>query len=306
MKFFFHLRIAIIGFIMGAADLVPGVSGGTIAFISGIYERLLNSIKSFDLSMLKLLLRGQFSAVWDRIPVAFFVALGLGLATAILSLSHVLSGLFGSHPVELWSFFFGLVLGSIVLLIRETWRWKPADFVAFAVAAIATYWLVGMQAFQTPSSPIFLFFAGAIAICAMILPGISGSYLLLIMGKYQQVLEAINHRDFFSMAIFGAGIVVGILSFVRVVSWLLTRWRHITLITLTGIMAGALRTVWPWKEVITTRINSKGEEVPLTQLNIAPADGSMAMAVVFLIVGLIVVVGVSHLSPDRSTNQSKS
>lgn len=306
MKFISHLRIAIIGFIMGAADLVPGVSGGTIAFISGIYKRLLNSIKSFDFNMLKLLLRGQFREVWDRIPVAFFVALGLGLATAILSLSHVLSGLFGSHPVELWSFFFGLVLGSIVLLTRETWTWKAADFVAFALAAIATYWLVGMQAFQTPSNPIFLFFAGAIAICAMILPGISGSYLLLIMGKYQQVLEAINNRDFVSMAIFGAGIVLGILSFVRVVSWLLNRWRHITLITLTGIMAGALRTVWPWKEVLTTRINSKGEEVPLTQMNIAPADGTLAMAVVFLIVGIIVVVGISHLSPDSSTDQSKS
>lgn len=305
MKILFHLRIAIIGFIMGAADLVPGVSGGTIAFISGIYERLLNSIKSFDWAMLKLLLRGQFREVWDRIPVGFFIALGLGLGTAILSLSHVLSGLFHTHPVELWSFFFGLVLGSIVLLMRETWSWKPLDFAAFAAAAIVTYWLVGMQAFQTPSSPIFLFFAGAIAICAMILPGISGSYLLLIMGKYQQVLEAINHRDFVSMAIFGAGIVVGILSFVRIVSWLLNRWRHITLITLTGIMAGALRTVWPWKEVLTTRINSKGEEVPLTQINIAPTDGSLAMALIFLIVGIIVVVGISHLSPDRSTDQSK-
>lgn len=306
MKLLFHLRVAIIGFIMGAADLVPGVSGGTIAFISGIYERLLNNIKRFDLDMLKLLFRGQFREIWARIPVAFFVALGLGLGTAILSLSHVLSGLFGSHPVELWSFFFGLVLGSIVLLIRETWSWKSADFAAFAVATIATYWLVGMQAFQTPSNPIFLFFAGAIAICAMILPGISGSYLLLIMGKYQQVLEAINDRDFLSMAIFGAGIVVGILSFVRIVSWLLNRWRHITLITLTGIMAGALRTVWPWKEVLTTRINSKGEEVPLTQINIGPTDGSLGMAVLFLIVGIIVVVGISHLSPDRSTDQSKS
>jgi len=300
MKFISHLRIAIIGFIMGAADLVPGVSGGTIAFISGIYERLLNNIKSLDLAMLKLLFRGQFREVWDRIPVAFFVALALGLATAILSLSQALSGLFHTHPVELWSFFFGLVLGSIVLLMRETWSWKLTDFVAFAIAVIATYWLVGMQAFQTPSSPLFLFFAGAIAICAMILPGISGSYLLLIMGKYQQVLEAINNRDFISMAIFGAGIVVGILSFVRVVSWLLNRWRHITLITLTGIMAGALRTVWPWKEVLTTRINSKGEEVPLTQTNISPTDGTLLLAVLFLIVGLIVVIGISHLSPDRS------
>ncbi len=300
MKIFFHLRIAIIGFIMGAADLVPGVSGGTIAFISGIYERLLNSIKCFDLGLLKLLFRGRFREVWDRIPVAFFVALGLGLATAVLSLSHLLGGLFDTHPVELWSFFFGLVLGSIVLLIRETWSWKPADFTAFVIATIATYWLVGMQAFQTPSNHLFLFLSGAIAICAMILPGISGSYLLLIMGKYQQVLAAINDRDFLSLAIFGSGIVVGILSFVRIVSWLLKRWRHFTLITLTGIMAGALRTVWPWKEVLTTRINSKGEEVPLTQINTAPTDGTLGMAIIFLIIGIIVVTGISHLGPDRA------
>ena len=162
-----------------------------------------------------------------------------------------------------------------------------------------------MQAFQTPSSSLFLFFAGAIAICAMILPGISGSYLLLIMGKYQQILEAINNRDFVSMAIFGAGIVVGILSFVRIVSWLLNRWRHITLITLTGIIAGALRTVWPWKEVLTTRINSKGEEVPLTQINISPVDGSLGMAVLFLIVGLIVVVGIRHLNPNQSGKKTQ-
>ena len=139
----------------------------------------------------------------------------------------------------------------------------------------------------------------------MIIPGISGSYLLLIMGKYQQILEAINNRDFVSMAIFGAGIVVGIISFVRIVSWLLNRWRHITLITLTGIMAGALRTVWPWKEVLTTRINSKGEEVQLTQINISPVDGSLGMAVLFLIVGLIVVVGIRHLNPNQSGKKTQ-
>lgn len=306
MNFLFHLRVALIGLIMGAADLVPGVSGGTIAFISGIYDRLINGIKSFDLTTLRLLFRGQFREIFARIPVTFFIALGIGLMTAILSLSHVLSGLFKTHPVQLWSFFFGLVLGSILLLIRETWRWHAADYIAFIATALGTYWLVGMQAFQTPASPIYLFLAGAIAICAMILPGISGSYLLVIMGKYQQVLEAVNHRDFVSLAIFISGIAVGILSFVRVVSWLLNRWRHITLVALTGIMAGALRTVWPWKEVLTTRINSKGEEVPLTQINHLPssADG-LLWAVLLVVLGAIVVLGISRLSPDhRNSHQA--
>lgn len=306
MKIFFHLRVALIGFLMGAADLVPGVSGGTIAFVSGIYDRLINGIKSFDLTTLRLLLRGRFRELWARIPVPFFIALGLGLMTAILSLSHVLAGLFKTHPVQLWSFFFGLVLGSILLLVQETWRWRVADGIAFAVAAVATYWLVGMQAFHTPASPFFLFLAGAIAICAMILPGISGSYLLVIMGKYQQVLEAVNQRDLVSIAIFVSGIAVGILSFVRIVSWLLNRWRHVTLVALTGIMAGALRTVWPWKEVLSTRINSKGEEVPLTQINILPASGDgVLVAVLLVVLGAIVVVGISRLSPDhRSSRQA--
>ncbi len=300
MKLLFHLRVALIGFIMGAADLVPGVSGGTIAFVSGIYDRLINGIKSFDLAALRLLFGGRFKELWARIPVPFFIALGLGLLTAIFSLSRVLTGLFQSHPIQLWSFFFGLILGSILLLTRETWRWRTADWIAFIVAALATYWLVSLPAIQTPPTPLYLFFAGAIAICAMILPGISGSYLLVIMGKYQQVLEAVSHRDITALAIFISGIVVGILSFVRLVSWLLRRWRHVTLVALTGVMAGALRTVWPWKEVVTTRLNSKGEEVPLLQINILPDTGDgVGLALLLVLLGALMVVGLSRLSPDQ-------
>jgi putative membrane protein len=306
MNLLFHLRVAVVGFIMGAADLVPGVSGGTIAFVSGIYDRLINGIKSFDLVSLRLLVRGRFREVWERIPVLFFCALGLGLLTAIFSLSRVLTGLMVTHPVQLWAFFFGLVLGSILLLMRETWRWRAADWTAFIVAAVITYWLVGLEAVQTPPSPLFLFLAGAIAICAMILPGISGSYLLVIMGKYHQVLEAVNHRDFASLAIFISGIVVGILSFVRLVSWLLLRWRHVTLVALTGVMAGALRTVWPWKEVISTRLNSKGEEVPLVQINVLPdTTGEIGLCLVLALLGAVVVVLLSRLSPDHRHSSVK-
>jgi putative membrane protein len=306
MKFIYHLRIALVGFVMGAADLVPGVSGGTVAFVCGIYDRLINGIKSFDLTTLRLVLRGRFKEVFDRVPVPFFIALGLGLLTAIFSLSHALSGLFKSHPVQLWSFFFGLVFGSILLLARETWRWRLTDWAAFIIAAVATWWLVGLEAIQTPPTPLYLFFAGAIAICAMILPGISGSYLLVIMGKYHQVLEAVNHRDFGALAIFISGIAVGILSFVRVVSWLLRTWRHVTLVALTGIMAGALRTVWPWKEVVSTRLNSKGEVVPLVQHNVLPATAAdLGMALLLALLGAVVVVGLSRLSPDQRVSSVK-
>lgn len=292
-----HLRIVLVGFLMGAADLVPGVSGGTIAFICGIYDRLINGIKAFDLAALRLALRFDWAALNRKLPLLFFVCLGTGLLTAVFSLSGLLTRLFISHPVELWSFFFGLVLGSIVLLAHDTWRWRTIDWIAFALAGIATYLLVGLPVVQTPPGLPYIFLAGAIAICAMILPGISGSYLLVIMGKYHEVLEAVSHRDFLTLAVFVAGIATGILSFVRIVSWLLHRFRHITLIALTGIMAGALRTVWPWKEVLSTRINSKGEEVPLMQGNIMPAElSAFGPALVFLMAGAIVVLVISRLA----------
>ncbi len=305
MNWLNHLRIALIGFCMGVADLIPGVSGGTVAFICGIYDRLIEAIKSFDVALLRLVLAGRFREALARVPVVFLVSLGAGLLTAIFTLSKVLSALFKSHPVELWSFFFGLILGSIVLLTVETWKWRAKDAVAFVLAAIATYWLVGLDAIQTPATPLYLFVAGFIAISAMILPGISGSYLLVIMGKYQQVLDAVNSRDIASLAIFVAGIVAGILSLVRVISWLLHKWRQTTLVALTGIMAGALRTVWPWKEVLTTRINSHGEVVPVTQRNILPTEPrEIVVALVLLVIGAVVVLGLSRLNPGKDTKSA--
>ena len=280
---------------MGCADVVPGVSGGTIAFICGIYDRLLNGIKSFDLGSLKLVLRGDFKGLWARIPFPFFIALGTGLLTAILTLAKVLEHLMVNHPVQLWSFFFGLVLGSILLLGRKTWVWKPLDWVVFVAFTGATFVLVGLDSLQTPPGLPYIFLAGAIAICAMILPGISGSYLLVIMGKYAPIIEAVNERNITTLAVFCAGIATGILSFVRIVSWLLRDFRHVTLIALTGVMAGALRTLWPWKETLTTRINSSGETVPLTQANIAPGAGENLL----LAVGLAVIGGVAVLLIER-------
>jgi putative membrane protein len=295
------LRVAIVGFVMGIADLIPGVSGGTIAFICGIYTRLIDGIKSFDFEALRMLSRLDFKGLWKKIPFLFFIPLGLGLLTAVFSLSNLLSHLFQTHPVELWSFFFGLIVGSILLLARQTWAWLPKEWIAFLLATLLTFLLIGLPVMQTPDSLFFLFLSGAIAICAMILPGISGSYLLVILGKYGQVLDAISSRDLLSLAVFGAGVVTGILSFVRVVSWLLHHFRRITLIALTGVMTGALRTVWPWKETLTTRINSKGETVPLHQTNILPdLDPSLLWALLLAIVGAIVVLGLSRLGGESA------
>jgi putative membrane protein len=296
VAFIQYLRIAFIGFLMGVADLIPGVSGGTIAFICGIYGRLIEGIKSFDLEAIRMIFRLDFKGLWQKIPFLFFVPLGLGLVIAVFSLSGFLGYLFQHHPVALWSFFFGLILGSIVLLSRETWQWKAPDWAAYVIAAVLTYIIVGLPVMKTPDTLPFLFLAGAIAICAMILPGISGSYLLVILGKYEQVLDAISSRDFLSLAVFGAGVVTGILSFVRIVSWLLHHRRRVTLIALTGIMTGALRTVWPWKETLTTRLNSKGETVPLHQANMLPdADPALLWACLLALLGAVVVVGMSRL-----------
>lgn len=295
------LRIALIGFLMGVADLIPGVSGGTIAFICGIYGRLIEGIKSFDLEAVRMIFRFDLKGFWQKIPFLFFIPLGLGLVTAVFSLSRLLSHLFKTHPVELWSFFFGLILGSIVLLSRETWQWKPREWAAFWIATVVTFLIVGLPAMKTPATLPFLYLSGAVAICAMILPGISGSYLLVIFGKYEQVLDAISSRDFLSLAVFGAGVVTGILSFVRIVSWLLHHCRRVTLIALTGIMTGALRTVWPWKETLTTRLNSKGEPVPLHQSNVLPEfDSTLIWALALAILGAIVVVGMSRLGGKPS------
>jgi putative membrane protein len=292
-----YLRLMLVGFVMGAADLVPGVSGGTIAFICGIYDRFINGIKAFDLEALRMALRFDWRGLNQKLPIPFFLALGTGLLTAIFSLSHLLSQLFVTHPIQLWSLFFGLVLGSILLLAHDTWVWRPLDWIAFVVAALATYWLVGLPVTQTPPTLPFVFMAGAIAICAMILPGISGSYLLVIMGKYQQILEAVSTRDFLTLSVFIAGIGAGVLSFVRVVSWLLRTYRHVTLVALTGIMAGALRTVWPWKSVISTRINSKGVEVPVQEINVLPTDTSqIPLSLGLLLVGAALVLLLARIA----------
>lgn len=299
------LRIGLIGFLMGVSDLIPGVSGGTIAFICGIYGRLIEGIKSFDFAAIRMIFRLDFKGLWEKIPFFFLIPLGLGVVTAVFSLSRFLGHLFQYHPVELWSFFFGLILGSIVLLSRETWQWKARDWAAFAIATVLTYLVVGLPVMKTPATLPFLFLAGAVAICAMILPGISGSYLLVILGKYEIVLEAISSRDFLSLAVFGAGLVTGILSFVRIVSWLLHHRRRVTLIALTGIMTGALRTVWPWKETLTTRLNSKGEIVPLHQINILPdADLTLCWACLLALLGAVVVVGMSRLGATPAKRES--
>lgn len=279
------------GFFMGMADLIPGVSGGTIAFLSGIYEELIYSIKELTGTTVKLVLQGKIPSAINSIPFPFLLPLGLGLLTAIISLANVLSYLLETFPVYVWSFFFGLVLASTVIVMKRVVKWDISDMIAFAVAAIGAYFLVGLVPGETPDILPMYFLSGMIAICAMILPGISGSFILLLMGKYQQVLAAVTERNFLTLLVFFAGCVVGIGLFSRVLSWLFKRHHDISVAILAGFMLGSVRKIWPWKEVVSTRINSHGVEVPLVENNILPQsfDLSLLFAVMLALFAVFII-----------------
>jgi putative membrane protein len=286
------LRLYVTGFIMGAADIVPGVSGGTVAFLMGIYEELIQSIKTMSGHTLRLFMQGKVKEAWKTIPFKFILPLGLGLVSAILMLSKVFAHLLQAYPQFLWAFFFGLVLASIWVVSKRLVTWDIHDYAAAFITAILAYFIVGAVPIETPKTYLALFLSGAIAICAMILPGISGSFLLVIMGKYEQVLSAVNNREIVPIVVFMLGAVVGLSLFSRVLSWLFHRHHDIVVATLIGFMIGSLRKVWPWKEVIATRVNSHGEIVPLIEKNILPGqlDGSIFFAIVLILVGLALVL----------------
>lgn len=276
-----NIRLFATGFSMGVADLIPGVSGGTIAFLSGIYEELIYSIKKVTGDTLRLFLRLKIKEGIASIPFSFLVPLAVGLFTAIFTLANVLSYLLETYPVFVWAFFFGLVLASTVIVMKRVVKWDLSDKVGFILAAIGAYILVGLVPVETPNNLFFFFLSGAIAIVAMILPGISGSFILLLLGKYQQVLASVTERNFLNLFVFMAGCVVGIALFSRVLSWLFRRHHDISVAILAGFMLGSVRKIWPWKEVILTRINSHGVEVPLVENNVLP--GSIDLSVVFAV-----------------------
>ncbi len=291
-----YLRLYLTGFGMGTADLIPGVSGGTVAFLSGIYEELLQTIKSLSGDFLRLVLKREFKKAFKIVPFKFLVPLALGLFSAILSLANILSYLLSSHPTYIWAFFFGLVLASTFIVLKRVVRWDLSDRLSFVVSAAVTYFVVGMIPIETPDNLPFIFLSGAIAICAMILPGISGSFILLLLGKYQQILSAVTDRDFLTISVFTAGCVVGLALFARVLSWLFKHHHDISVAILAGIMLGSIRKIWPWQEVITTRINSHGEIVPLVVNNVLPKSFDIYF---FMTIGLAVIGGVFVLYLDR-------
>jgi putative membrane protein len=291
-SFFDYVVLGSKGFCMGASDVVPGVSGGTMAFILGIYEELINAIKSFDAKSLKLLVTLKLRPLLDRISWQFLMALGIGILTAIFTLARGLSWLLQNKPVLIWSFFLGLILASAVSVSRRVERWRPSTWLSLLGGTIGTYFLVGLVPVSTPNYPWFLFLCGAIAICAMILPGISGSFILVLLGKYHYVLQAVNHRDFLVLSLVAAGACVGIVAFSRLLDWLLKNYYDSMMALLTGLMLGSLRKIWPWKETLDSLVDTHGKAIPIVQSNILPTqcDGEVLSAFSLMVAGVLVVL----------------
>lgn len=245
------LGIFLRGMLMGAADIVPGVSGGTMAFITGIYDRLLGAIAAFDLLLLRLLRERCWREAWHRVDGAFLLSLGAGILTSMLTLARLIGYLLEHHPLLVWSFFFGLILGSALLLLRRVTRWHAAALAGLLFGALLAAVSGLVPALALPAHGVSFFLAGFVAICAMILPGVSGSFILVLLGLYPALLAAIEALDLGVLVIFAAGAGCGLLAFSRLLHYLLAEHHAATLATLTGFLCGSLLVVWPWKLPVT-------------------------------------------------------
>lgn len=283
---------------MGAADVVPGVSGGTIAFIVGIYDELIQSIKSIDLTALRLFLTGRFAEAWTRVNGYFLLSILAGIGISVFSLAKIITWLLTNHPVLVWAFFFGLVLASAWLVAKDVSRWTWKTVLGFVAGTVAAYFITVATPAETPSNLLFVFVCGAVAICAMILPGISGSFILVLLGKYFYIMDAVKSLRLLVLGVFAAGACVGITTFSRLLSFALSHVRNLTLAVLSGFMLGSLNKVWPWKETLSTYTDSHGVVKPLIERNVLP-NASVTEAVILMLVGFLMVYGLEKLSARK-------
>lgn len=292
--------LALKGACMGIADVIPGVSGGTIAFMLGIYEDLIKAIKSFDIAVLRLLLKGRFKEALDFVAWRFLGALFFGIAGSIVLLSKPISWLLTNFPVLVNAFFFGLILMTVPIIGRTLKLWKPSLVLVFLLSTAGTYFLVQMVPAETPEAAWFIFLSGAIAICAMILPGISGAFILLLLGKYQYILEAVHQREIAVLLIFIAGMAVGILSFVRILEWLFRHFHDLTIAVLTGFVLGSLNKIWPWKEVLESVMTDEGKVMVIREMNTLPPamDGYFFLALLLATAGCLIAF-LLHALPQK-------
>ncbi len=286
------------GMAMGAADVVPGVSGGTIAFITGIYETFINALKSFNLTALKILQKKGLLALWKHVNGEFLLFLLAGVFISILSLAKGISWILEHHPVLIWSFFFGLIIASAISVGKKVTIWNAGSFISLIIGGVIAFYITIAAPVNTPESLWFVFITGMVAITAMILPGISGSFILLLMGKYRFILDSLTELNIGVIITFGVGCVTGLLSFSHVLSWMFRKYHDLTIAMLTGFMIGSLNKVWPWKVTLSFRTNSHGESVPFIQESVLPINfpesPQLMGAILLMILGFAVVMGLDY------------
>lgn len=281
-----HIIVALKGFGMGAANVVPGVSGGTIALLTGIYSDIVGALNAVtEKETWKSLLHGRFREFWRLIKGDFLVALLVGVLLSVFSLAKLVTWCLTYYPILTWAFFFGLILASAVVMVRGIKDFRGADLIPSVIGLALGLVICTMSPTKTTDDIWFIFLCGAISICAMILPGISGSFILLVMGKYHYIMQAITDLNWPVIIVFGVGCVVGILAFAKLLHWLLARWERQTMLVLLGFVFGSLVRVWPWYD---------GEAVEAAQLlrtgSASPLDLQIPGAVIWCAVGIAAVV----------------
>lgn len=291
------LSVALKGFGMGAANVVPGVSGGTIALLTGIYSRIVDSINSLtDMSTWKALFGGRLKDFWRSINGSFLLALFVGVIASVFSLAKLMTYVLAYYPVLTWAFFFGLILASAVVMFRGISGWGFREVLLVVAGAALGVAVCTLSPTDTPDDLWFIFICGAIAICTMILPGVSGSFVLLIFGKYDYIMQALTDLDWPVLAVFALGCIAGILAFAKLLHWLLGRWEKQTMLVLLGFVLGSLVKVWPWYDnaaVVKAQLLRGGP--------VSPLDMQIPGAVLWFLIGLALVVGLEFLGSRRNT-----
>ena len=290
----YYVVLAIKGLCMGAADVVPGVSGGTIAFITGIYTELLNSIKSINLPLFRLLLKGKFIDFWRQLNGTFLLLLVFGILLSIFSLSKFMRYLLDTHPIPVWSFFMGLVIASAIYVLKPLKGLTYWSRLMLAAGIGAALIVSKFSPAETPNGYWFILLTGAIAICAMILPGISGSFIMLLMGKYEFIIDALSSLQWDILLAFAIGATIGIISFSRLLSWLLKTYYNQTVCLLAGFMFGSIEKIWPWKEAVSEGVHRN--ILPATYRDYTGFSPQTGVAVLFIFLGFFIVFGTEFLA----------
>ncbi|MCK5638513.1 MAG: DUF368 domain-containing protein [Flavobacteriaceae bacterium] len=297
-----YFVISLKGMAMGAADVVPGVSGGTIAFISGIYEELIASINKININTFKILKNDGINAMWKSINGNFLISLLIGIAISVISLAKIIRHLLETQPILIWSFFFGLVLASIIYVAKQIKSWTIISVILLILGVFIAFYITTLTPQTTNISYPYVFLSGALAICAMILPGISGSYILLLLGMYKPVLDAIHEKDIKIIGTLFIGAIVGLLSFSRLLKWLFDNYQNLTLATLTGFIIGSINKIWPWKEVLESEIIN-GKLKIIQDKSVSPfnynGDNQIYMAILLAIVGFAFILLLEKLADGK-------